>query len=541
VHHWKSSGKFRSPGGFFSTEYFALQGIFEEALESLSHLVFLSRVGPLSVSSILNPASDRSIPLRVAVIGGGIAGLSAAHRMIELCQAESRLLILTLFESNSHLGGVFGSEQVGEYLVERGADSFITNKPAGLNLCRRLGLEDQLITTNARYRKSLILFRGRPYPTPDGFHLLAPAQLLPMLCTPLLSLSGKLRLLREPFVPRRKESGDESLASFVRRRLGNEMLERIVQPMVGGIYTSDPEQLSLQATLPRFIEMEAKYGSLLRGMRQQARVADRSESASGARYGLFASLKNGMQQLLDTLEQRIVAATHRRFSPGVTSLEKAEQGWEITAQGQRPQHFDGVILAVPAHVASGLLVDVHPGLSTALASIQSASSAIVLTGHSLADIKHPLDAFGLVIPHTERRRILATSFLSRKFAGRAPEGKVILRTFVGGAMQPEELEQSDEAMVATVLSELNSIFGIRRPPDFHLVTRYSRGMPQYTVGHLDRIAAIELQSKQLDRFQLAGNYFRGVGVPDCIQSGEQAAAALLSSLTVGASGGSGAS
>lgn len=470
----------------------------------------------------------------MAVIGGGITGLAAAHRAIELCQAQQRPLALTLFEGQSRLGGLFGSESKGDYLIERGADSFITNKPSGIDLCRRLGLEDEFITTNPRYRRSLILSHGRLVPTPDGFNLIAPARIWPMLTSPLLSWSGKIRLLQERFIPRKRGLSDESLAAFVRRRLGNEMLERVVQPMVGGIYTSDPEQLSLLATLPRFLEMEQTDGSLLRGMkRQQTPAHDQlhSKSASGARYSLFVSLKNGMQQLLDTLEQRIVAQTQRRPGPRVKMLRRLQAGWEVTPESGDPQVFDGIILAVPVHVASALLAEVDTEFSALLKEIKSASSAIVITGHDLTRIRHPMDAFGVVIPHCEGRRILATSFLSRKFPGRAPAGKIILRTFVGGAMQPEELQQDDDHLLQSVLNELGKIFGIEGPPEISEVARYPQGMPQYTVGHLERVRAIEARAQSYPTLRLAGNYFRGVGVPDCIQSGEQAAESLLADLT----------
>ncbi|WP_437227604.1 protoporphyrinogen oxidase [Planctomicrobium sp. SH661] len=485
-----------------------------------------------------SPVTPASPPrLRIAVIGGGITGMAAAHRLIELAADTSFPLDLRIFESSSRMGGVFGSEQIGDYLIERGADSFITNKPWGIDLCRRLGLEDQLISTNPRFRRSLILSRGRPVATPEGFNLLAPAKLWPMMTTPLLSWSGKLRLAAEPFIARRREKTDESLAAFVRRRLGPEMLDRIVQPMVGGIYTSDPEHLSLQATLPRFIEMERKYGSLLRGMKKQKQLegsAGRSESqsASGARYGLFVSFRNGMQQLLDTLEQRIVAQTQRRSGPQVTRIQQLEQmtGWRIETVDGRTEEFDGIILTVPPRKAADLLGNVNPEAAAVLGKIESASSAIVVTGHSLSDVQHPLDAFGLVIPHTEKRRILATSFLSRKFDGRAPEGKVVLRTFVGGAMQPEVLDQSDDSLIETVLQELRSILGVRKTPDFAVVARYPEGMPQYTVGHLERIAELQCCEQAFPTLQLAGNYRSGVGVPDCIQSGEQAAESLFKTL-----------
>jgi len=482
-----------------------------------------------------HPAPVRlTAPIRLAVIGGGITGLAAAHRAIELCTAAELPLALTLFEDQSRLGGLFGSEQIGDYLIERGADSFITNKPHGLHLCRRLGLEDQLIPTNARFRRSLILCHGRPVPTPAGFHLIAPAQLWPMLTTPLLSWRGKVRLLQERLIPRKRLAGDESLADFTRRRFGSEVLDRIVQPMVGGIYTSDPEKLSLAATLPRFLEMEQKYGSLIKALRRQPQPSSNGpdiQSASGARYGLFVAFKNGMQQLLDTLEQRIVLHTQHRAEPRVTSLLRKERVWQLTTAHGRTREFDGVILALPAHAAAELLKETSPECSRRLRRIESASSAIVVTVHDLATIRHPLDAFGLVIPAVEHRKILAVSFLSRKFEGRAPAGKIILRTFVGGAMQPEELVPDDEQLLGTVTGELASLFGISTRPEVALVTRYPNGMPQYHVGHLDRIRMIEELSQKIPQLELAGNFFRGVGIPDCIQSGEEAAERLIKELS----------
>lgn len=472
---------------------------------------------------------SQPVQIRLAVVGGGITGLSAAHRLVELAERSGIRVRLSLFEKSLRPGGVFGSEMVGDFLIERGADSFITNKPAGVDLCRRLGLEDELITTDARYRRSLILYRGRPVPTPVGFNLLAPARIGPMLTTPLLSWSGKFRMLQERFVPRRRSDEDESLADFVRRRFGPEFLERIVQPMVGGIYTSDPEKLSLKATLPRFPEMERRYGSLIKGMMKQAKApqaASSEQSASGARYGLFVSLKKGMQQLIDALEQRISAYTFRRHGPEVTGIRRDGSHWFVATVDGQEQEFDGVVLAVSAPVAARLMQNVDSEVANSLKGFEYASSAIVVSGHNLSDSRHPLDAFGLVVPHCERRRILATSFLSRKFPDRAPEGKVILRTFVGGAMQPEEFEQSDEEMVKTVLGELKSIFGLSGTPDFAVVNRYPRGMPQFHVGHLDRVTRLEAELQTVSGLKLAGNYFYGVGLPDCIQSGEQAAESL---------------
>lgn len=480
----------------------------------------------------MEAAGDQSPPVpracRIAVIGGGITGLAAAHRLLELAADSQTRLHITLFEAADRVGGLFGSERIGDYLIERGADSFITNKSGAVKLCRRLGIEESLIPTDARYRRSLILHRGRPVPTPEGFNLLAPGRLWPMVTTPLLSWRGKLRFAAELFVPRRADQSDESLADFVRRHFGTEVLDRIVQPMVGGIYTSDPERLSVQATLGRFVEMEHRHGSLIRGMLRTR--GQSSESASGARYGLFATPREGMQALLDALARAIQPKIEIRLSTQVVAIQRAANSWEVRTGAGHSEDFDGVIIALPAPAAAALLSPVDADCAAALSQFEYASSAIMVTGHSLADIDHPMDAFGLVIPHREGRRILAVSFLSRKFPGRAPEGKIILRTFVGGAMQPEEFNRSDEQIRATVLAELRSIFGVRKEPDFAVLARYPRSMPQFHVGHLQRVAGLRDQVRRLSHLELAGNYLDGVGVPDSIQSGEEAAELLLKSL-----------
>lgn len=467
-------------------------------------------------------------PLRVAIIGGGISGMVAALRLGELA-AGSKTIQLELFESGPRLGGLVASEQIGDYLIERGADSFITNKPGGVALCRKLGLESDLIGTDDKNRRSLILARGKPIETPEGLNLIAPGSAWSILKTPILSWKGKLRCLLEPLVPRRTEEGDESLASFTRRRLGQEMLDRIVQPMVGGIYTADPEKLSLLATLPRFLEMERRHGSLFEAMHaDDGQVGGAEKAASGARYGLFASLRRGMSQLIDSLEDRVraVARVHCRARVSEVTLGRrggGEIAWTDASGDQRRTAFSAVILATPAHQMSRVLLPSLPETAAELARIEYASSAIVITGHDTRLIDHPLNAFGLVIPAIEKRRILSVSFLNRKFPDRAPPDKVVLRTFLGGALQPEMMELNDGQLVETALSELRSIFGVRSEPEFAVVARYPQAMPQYHVGHLDRVARIAKLLAPTPWIALAGNTLGGVGLPDSILSGEKAA------------------
>ncbi len=485
-------------------------------------------------------------PTRIAIIGGGIAGLSAALRVHELATEQQRAVQITLLEASDRLGGVLHTERVGDYLVERAADMWITNKPEGVRLCEKLGLVERLIPTNAQFRKSLVLRNGRAHPVPEGFQLMVPEQAWPMLRSSLLSWRGKLRLMAECLVPARRDGADESLANFVRRRCGREAFERLVQPLVGGIYTADPEKLSLLATLPRFIEMEQQHGSLIRGALRQSR--SKSSGTSGARYGLFVSLPNGIEELVSALIARVAqfadihcgvkvravrsAKLTRSVSEGGVAIDAESplaladaSGWSV--EGSTLEQFDAVILAVPSYVAAGLLVEGCSTLSAELNRIKYASTVVVASGHKLEDIEHPLNAFGLVVPHIERRQVLAVSFTSRKFPGRAPDGRVLLRTFVGGALQPELCELDDSAILDLVRRELRDLLGVRGEPDFAIPFRHTRAMPQYHVGHLELVAQIRAAAAKYPGLALAGNFLTGVGIPDSIASGEAAAAQVM--------------
>lgn len=463
---------------------------------------------------------------RVAVVGGGIAGLAAAHRLEELATEQGFPLDLTIFEAGNRPGGVVGTRMIAGYRVELGADSFITNKPWAVDLCRRLGIENELIPTNAEYRRSLVLRAGVPVPVPEGFQLLAPVDIRTVLRSPIFTWRGKLRLAMEYLVPRGPAGGDESLAQFVRRRLGREALDRLVQPMVGGIYTSDPERLSLRATMPRFLEMEQRHGSLIRALQaQKKRGAQDDSAASGARYGLFATPRRGISELVDVLVENVSRGARIRLDTEVSAIapETDGTGFCLELADGGSEGFDSVVLAVPAYRAAGLVQSFAPQAAQELKQIEYASTAIVVSGHKLSDIRHPLDAFGLVIPAIEKRRILAVSFTSRKFPDRAPEGCVQLRTFVGGAMQPELFQRSDAELLGIVREELESILGVIWKPDFTTIARWSRSMPQYHVGHLDRVAAIDRELAAHPRLALAGSAYHGVGLPDSIHSGEEAA------------------
>lgn len=483
-----------------------------------------------------------SVPKRIAVIGAGASGLAAAHRLIELSSEGPANFVVTLFEASDTPGGVASTRRIGDYLVETGPDMFITNQPAAVDLCQRIGLSDQLIPTESAHRGSLVLRNGKPVRVPEGFMLISPAKVWPVLASPIFSPLGKLRMGLEFFLPRRKQKTEETLAGFVKRRFGCEAFDRLIQPLVGGIYTADPDKLSLQATMPRFLEMEQKHRSLIVAAGKQA-AARESDSGSGARYGLFAAPRNGISTLFDRLLAVVKSKAEVKLGEPVASVSARNSGnYTVTLKSGSHQNFDGVVVALPTYHAASILdsgnseIAVNPQaesiseLTELLQSIEYSSAAVVVSGHKLTDIEHPLDAFGLVIPAIERRKVLAISFTSRKFPGRAPEGKILLRTFVGGALQPEVLDQTDDEIVATVRSELKSILGVRGNPDFMEVCWHKRSMPQYHLGHCERVARIRQLISKLDGLELAGNAYSGVGIPDCISSGESAAESLVKQL-----------
>lgn len=482
----------------------------------------------------------------VVVIGGGITGLAAAHRLLELTCETNKPVKLTVLEASNRVGGIVQTRMRDGFLLEGGPDSFISEKPAALELTKRLGLESHLIETNERFRRSFIVRQGKLLPVPDGFHLLAPGQLQSFFKSEIFSWSGKARIALDLILPRRTLNGghdpdaDESLAHFVRRRLGREALDRMAQPMVGGIYTADPEKLSLRATMPRFLEMEREHRSLILALRRKRTSPEIVEGTSGARYSLFLSFDRGMQLLTDKLAEQISdlrlesAQTSIRLNTAVESLTLEQEQpaggqsrrWKIKVQGNEAIMADAVCLALPGYCSANLLRGVDANLASELEGIPYASSATINLAYKREDIPHPLDGFGFVVPFIEKRTVMACTFSSVKFAGRAPQDHALLRVFVGGALQPETLELDETELLSAVRGDLCDLLGIERPPMFAEVSRWERSMPQYHVGHLARAERIEQRLASLPNLALAGNAYSGLGIPDCIRSGEAAAEAL---------------
>jgi oxygen-dependent protoporphyrinogen oxidase len=481
------------------------------------------------------------LTMRTAIVGGGIAGMAAAYELEQARRAGVKV-DYTLFEARGRLGGSLATEIVDGAVLERGPDSFLTEKPAAIELCRELGLEAALTPSNDADRKTYIVVRNRLVPLPDGLMFLVPTKLIPTALTRLFSLSTKLRMGLELLIPPRPSGQpDESVAALVERHFGREAVDRLADPLLSGIFGGEATQLSARTVLPRLVEMESKYGSLTRGMlaahramRARAKTATgngKSASTSAPR-SIFTTLRGGLQQLIDTLTARLDPGSVRLSTP-VTSLEKVTGGWMVEAGGSK-ELYDAVILASPAWAAGALLGQVDAVLAEELSGIPYSSSITVNLIYDEARLGRLPEGFGFLVPVVEGRSMLACTFVHRKFPGRTPQGKAVLRAFLGGMKNEALLAAPDADLVATVRRELNEILGekivpSKTEPEHTQVSRWPRAMAQYAVGHQERKQRIAVRVAALEGLRLAGNAYDGIGIPDCIRLGRQAAQELLAS------------
>jgi len=461
---------------------------------------------------------------RIAIIGGGISGLAAAFAL-EKSPRDGTPLEYALYESSPRLGGVLVTEHVDDCLVEAGPDSFLTEKPWATDLCRELGLEDQLIGSNDPDRKTYILVKGELVEIPDGLMFMVPTKILPTVLSPLFSARTKIRMAEEWFHPPRKADGDESVASMVERHYGAEMVDRLADPLLSGVYGGEASRLSVRAVLPRFAEMEAKYGSLGRAM--LAARGKMPRSANGPRP-LFTSLKDGMQQLVDALVSRLTPSALQTNAP-VQSVQLQNGGWLVSA-GYASDQFDAIILATPAQIAAGMIQTASPQLAFELCRIDYTSSITINLAYDRSVRSALPPGFGFLVPRSEGRRMLAATFVHNKFPHRAPLDRALLRCFIGGANSEEVLGFGDDQILGIVRDELRQIIGLTADPLFVRVHRWKSAMAQYGVGHLERLQRIENLLVGLPGLALAGNGYRGIGVPDCIRSGRDAAAKALAAV-----------
>lgn len=456
---------------------------------------------------------------RIAVIGGGISGLTAAHYLQSHLKGDYEI---SLFESSSRLGGVIETEKRDGVILEAGPDCFLSKKPWARDLCKEIGLSQELISTREGYRKSFIYSGGKMNSMPPGFYLMAPNKIFTLLKMPILSLLGKLRAALDLLIPARKEDSDESVAGFMKRRLGKEVFERIGQPMIGGIYGGDPEKLSLRATVPQFQEMEKKHGSVIRGLRKQQDQAH--DTASGPRYSLFLSMKHGMEQIIHALVKELSRIKIYTACP-IHSISR-NGNFRLSALDGREFEADALILAAPAYAAARMLQAMAPDLAADLESILYESVATVNLLYRKEDVPARLDGVGFVVPKVENTKLSACTFSSQKFEGRTPEDYSLLRAFVGGALYHEEFHKDDRAMESMVKEELHQIAGITARPVMVSIRRYPQAMPQYHVGHLEKCAALQERVKAIPGLFLTGNAYEGIGIPDCVRMAQKQAEAL---------------
>ncbi len=465
---------------------------------------------------------------KIIIIGGGIAGLAAAFR-IQKEISNGAPLECVLLEGGDRFGGKIATERLDGFVIERGPDSFISQKPAAIQFCQQLGIGDSLVSTNPDTPNTYVYTGGKLVTMPDGLSLMIPTKFLPFALTPLFSLPGKIRMAFDLLIPKKSDESDESLASFVRRRMGEEALKKMAEPMLAGIYASDPENMSIGSTFPMFVETERKYRSLILGMlaRKKAMLLNSSKRPK-SNFSLFMTLKDGLGEMVDAA---ITKSPDIQFKSGarVESITGKAGNWSVGLEGGGEYKAHALILATPGHITARFLESATPKAAELLKQIKYVSTATVTIAYKKEGFSHPLDGFGFVVPKCEGRSILACTWTSSKFPHRTPDGYVMLRCYLGGALQEDIAEKDEQTIAELVKQDLKEIMGIKEVPVFCKVFHNRKSNVQYHVNHSERIDTI-MQELQEGIF-LAGSAYRGIGIPDCIQSGTQSAESAIELMT----------
>jgi oxygen-dependent protoporphyrinogen oxidase len=480
------------------------------------------------------------MPRRVVIVGGGITGLAVAHRLLasaglggaEAVSGGASPYEVTLLEARPQLGGNVRTERLGGFVIDGGPDAWVVTKPHASALCRELGLGDRLIETTERHRRVYVRRGGALHALPEGLVLTVPTRVIPFARTPLLSWPAKARMSLDLLIPRRPGGEDESIAHFVRRRLGREALERLAEPLLGGIYAGDVGALSVRSTFPQLVELEERHGSMIVGAIAQQRARARDRGRRGAPPSVFHSLLGGVGELIEALARRVERAGCRiRLGARVEAVSAGSGGDEprflvrVAGSGESIP-ADEVVIAMPAHAAADALSGLDLEIATALRLVPYESTATVLLAYRRPDVPHPLDAVGVIVPRSEGRRALALTFASSKWAGRAPEDAALLRVFLGGHHDPGVLAESDDGLVSLAREELSAVLGVRARPLLSRVFRFDRASAQPVVGHADRLRALRERAARYPGLHFAGAAFEGVGIPDCIRQAAEVARAI---------------
>jgi oxygen-dependent protoporphyrinogen oxidase len=472
---------------------------------------------------------------KIIIIGGGIAGLAAAVHLKAGAKAHDKAVNILLLEKNGRIGGKILTEKHDKFLVEGGPDSFLPEKVWSVNLAKHLGLESEMLPSNDQFKGTFIYSNKELHSLPEGVMLMVPTSFWPMAKSRLITLPGKIRMGMEVFVPKRRSRNDESLASFVTRRLGRECLEKIAEPLVAGIHTSNPDNMSVLATFPRFVQMEQKSGSLILGMlaalksRPQATLSGPPPKPGQPRMTYFMSFKNGMQTLSQACADYI-GNNSIRFNSTVKAVEPKSKGFSVVLESGETLDADHVLIASASYDAANMVRGFDESLAGHMNKIEWSSSATVSIAFRKTDIRVPLKGFGFIVPRVEGRRVNAATYSSIKWSFRAPDDQVLIRGFVGGGHHEELVRNLDDAdMVNMMLEELEGIVGIKAPAQFSKVYRWHKGMPKYTVGHLDRIALLDRMLSLHPGLHVIGCSYKGIGIGDCIHEAQIAAERILKS------------
>ena len=461
---------------------------------------------------------------KIVIIGGGISGLATAYSLEERAKREGKSVSITLLEKKNQIGGNILTERVGDFLIEGGPDCFLSEKPWAIQLCEKLGIADRLLCTNDEYRKTYIYWKGRLRELPEGIMLMIPTRFIPLLKSNLFSLAGKFRMGMELFIPKRKSGGDESLSEFVRRRLGQEIVERVAEPLVAGVHAENPDTMSIKSRFPRFVQMEEEYGSLIKGMLTKRRRMLNSENGK-PKWTMFMTLKNGLDELPLTIVKALKMTTI------ITNKEVSEinkvSGYKIYLKNGDTIDADVVIFATPSYETGRLLRVLNSSISDQLITIPYVSTATISLAYKKDSISHPMNGFGFLVPRVENRRIMGASWVSRKFSYRSPDDSILIRCFIGGSRNEELVSLDDKDMLKMIKEELKDIMGISAEPILTRIYRWEKAMPQYTIGHDERVSRIEESILKYPDIFVTGSAYRGGGISECIKNAQLTAESVL--------------
>lgn len=477
----------------------------------------------------------------IVIIGGGIAGLAAAYYTRKKAGSQAKI---SLLEQADYWGGKIVTERVddlvpeGRFVIEGGPDTFVATKPWGIKLCKELGIADRLKGTNPNTKKTYILKSNRLHELPGGLSMMIPTEFGPMVRTGLLSWPAKIRMGLDFLLPPAASNGDETLGAFVTRRLGRAAYENLIEPLMSGIYAGDGDKLSLQSTFPYLRDLELEHGGLVKSARALRRERLRKAHPNGGSLSpppdsrsLFLTPLTGLGEIVDALVQNLEnSGVELHLCTTVQNISQATKGYSAHLTNGETITADGIILATPSYVAADLVDNFAPELADELQHIEYVSTATVSLAYQECDIPRPLDGYGYVIPRREGYKALACTWTSTKFPHRAPEGYALLRLFIGRAGQENEIEWDETTLLAIAQEELRLTLGITANPLLYRIYSWDRAMPQYNLGHPQRLSRIEQYLMAFPGLALAGNAYQGIGIPDCIRSGELATEKILSTM-----------